>query len=139
MLPTYIIFSMSNNAQNQSNSISQPNLLNRFTSGLPSLLSSKTKSIDETIAGTNNFLNSMNPLSNNVMMGNHVSHGGGVQQHNMPNHHNVNQQQGAQHRRLPATPNKPSTLFSQTASSAFKSISNQFNSQVTKPSTLSFR
>ena len=126
---------MANNAQNQSNSISQPNLLNRFTSGLPSLLGSKTKSIDETIVhGTSNFLNSMN-LPNNLM-GNHVSHGGGAQ-HNMPNPH-ANQQPGA-HRRLPATPNKPSTLFSQTASTAFKSISNQLNSQVTKPSTLAFR
>ena len=72
------------------------------------------------------------------MMGNHVNHGsGGVAQHNLPNHPSAHHQ-GAP-RRLPATPNKPSTLFSQATSSAFKSISNQINSQVTKPSTLSFR
>ena len=42
---------------NQANSFSQPNLLNRFTSGLPSILgSTKTNSIDETISkGTNSF------------------------------------------------------------------------------------
>ena len=126
---------------NQANSFSQPNLLNRFTSGLPSILgSTKTRSIDETITqGTNNFFNSIN-LPNNVMMGNHVNQGG-PPNHNMPNSHLNHQQQG-QHRRLPATPNKPSTLFSQATSTAFKSISNQINGSnqmVTKPSTLSFR
>ena len=39
------------------------------------------------------------------------------------------------HRRLPATPNKPSTLFTQTASMAFHNFSHQF----TKPSSLTFR
>ena len=119
----------------QANSFSQPNLLNRFTSGLPSILgSTKTHSVDETITqGTNNFFNSLK-LPNNVM-GNHVNQ---VHQ-NMPNHLNNQQQPGGAHRRLPATPNKPSTLFSQATSTAFKSISNQINTQVTKPSTLSFR
>ena len=136
----YLIFSVPGGA-NQANSFSQPNLLNRFTSGFPSILGlTKTRSIDETITqGTNNFFNSIN-LPNNVMMGNHVNQGG-PPNHNMPNSHLNHQQQG-QHRRLPATPNKPSTLFSQATSTAFKSISNQINGSnqmVTKPSTLSFR
>ena len=42
---------------------------------------------------------------------------------------------GHGHRRLPATPNKPSTLFTQTASMAFHNFSHQF----TKPSSLTFR
>ena len=42
---------------------------------------------------------------------------------------------GHGHRRLPATPNKPSTLFTQTASMAFHNFSHQF----TKPNTLTFR
>lgn len=42
---------------------------------------------------------------------------------------------GQGHRRLPATPNKPSTLFTQTASMAFQNFSHQF----TKPSSLMIR
>merc|ERR1712018_771648 len=42
---------------------------------------------------------------------------------------------GHGHRRLPPTPNKPSTLFTQTASMAFQNFSHQF----TKPSSLTFR
>ena len=136
----FFYYSLPGGRSNQANSFSQPNLLNRFTSGLPSILgSTKTSSIDETISkGTNSFFNSIN-LPNNVMMGNHVNQPGVPPNHNMPNNHLNNLQQSQQHRRLPATPNKPSTLFSQATSTAFKSISNQINSQVTKPSTLSFR
>ena len=139
MANIFIMFYSIPGAHNsQTNSYSQPNLLNRFTSGLPSILgSTKTNSVDESITQrTNNFFNNIN-LPNNVM-GNHVNQGGPVHQ-NMPNHLNNQQQPGGAHRRLPATPNKPSTLFSQATSTAFKSISNQINSQVTKPSTLSFR
>ena len=132
-----IFFSVPGNANSHSNSYSQPNLLNRFTSGVPSILgSTKTKSIDESIvSGTSNFFNSIN-ISNTVM-GNHVNQGGGVVPGGMQHNQHTNQQQ---HRRLPATPNKPSTLFSQiSTSTGFKSISNQINSQITKPSTLAFR
>merc|ERR1719150_2637800 len=123
------------NANSHSNSYSQPNLLNRFTSGVPSILgSTKTKSIDESIvSGTSNFFSSIS----NTVMGNHVNQGGGVVPGGMQHNQHTNQQQ---HRRLPATPNKPSTLFSQiSTSTGFKSISNQINSQITKPSTLAFR
>ena len=131
-----IFFSVPGNANSHSNSYSQPNLLNRFNPLSSILGSTKTKSIDESIvSGTSNFFNSIN-ISNTVM-GNHVNQGGGVVPGGMQHNQHTNQQQ---HRRLPATPNKPSTLFSQiSTSTGFKSISNQINSQITKPSTLAFR
>ena len=131
-----IFSSVPGNANSHSNSYSQPNLLNRFNPLSSILGSTKTKSIDESIvSGTSNFFNSIN-ISNTVM-GNHVNQGGGVVPGGMQHNQHTNQQQ---HRRLPATPNKPSTLFSQiSTSTGFKSISNQINSQITKPSTLAFR
>jgi hypothetical protein len=62
------------------------------------------------------------------------------QAHMQAGHPGINQvtaQMGGHggHRRLPATPNKPSTLFTQTASMAFHNFSNQF----TKPQSLTFR
>ena len=63
--------------------------------------------------------------------------GNGTQQPSM--NHKTNQvsahMSGHGHRRLPPTPNKPSTLFTQTASMAFQNFSHQF----TKPSSLTFR
>ena len=63
--------------------------------------------------------------------------GAGTQQPTM--NHKTNQvsahMSGHGHRRLPPTPNKPSTLFTQTASMAFHNFSHQF----TKPSSLTFR
>ena len=48
---------------------------------------------------------------------------------------NVNQATTGGHRRLPATPKKPSTLFGKTATMAFNNIS----TQLPKPSSLALR
>jgi len=118
------------------NSSSQPNLFSRFAP--TSLLGTKfTKSNEESNSGPTN------PHTQGAG-GNGINSAFNLTNHS--NHHNPSTNNpaggvgpasggGPGHRRLPATPNKPSTLFSQTASIAFKNISNQ----ITKPSSLAFR
>ncbi|XP_059097525.1 voltage-dependent calcium channel type A subunit alpha-1-like [Tigriopus californicus] len=70
-------------------------------------------------------------------IGNQSNGPGGYQANNsrVPNHVDQLAMPLSMGRKLPATPNKPSSLFGQTASMAFHNLTERFN----KPSSLSFR